>query len=109
MDLNVVVLALIVLGMVSAFIRRLLSGVPLRYQWGWLVSIFLVLGLAGFTFRYIPDRAGYITGVVWYILFLVPTLSITVINQNLSRQRYRQAYNLAKMVAFLHPADGFRE
>src|ERR1041385_2573089 len=72
---------------------------------GWRVAavvVFLTAGAAWFLF---PAGAGYIAGVAWLGLLLIPALSVRQIASRMLCQRFTSARRLARFLTFLHPAD----
>lgn len=51
----------------------------------------------------------YGAGGLWLLLVLVPGLIGRVYTQRFLQQQYSAAYRLAKIIGWLHPADGWRE
>jgi rhomboid protease GluP len=78
-------------------------------QWGWLVVCALTLLTLGVGLLRFPERAGYAAAVAWATLFLVPLWGQRWLQRLAVRQRYRTARRLARVLAWLHPADGWRE
>lgn len=80
-----------------------------RLPQGWLIvclSILLILGVGLVT---VPDRAGLISGSLWFVLILLPLMGNAQVNRWVMQEKYRQARRIAIALRWLHPADGFVE
>ncbi|MDX2242495.1 MAG: rhomboid family intramembrane serine protease [Leptolyngbyaceae cyanobacterium bins.302] len=80
-----------------------------RLPRGWLVVTGVILVSLGVGFVTAPAWAGYISGGVWVILYLLPLVGIARLNRLVSQERYRPARKIANLVKWLHPADGYVE
>jgi rhomboid protease GluP len=76
---------------------------------GWRMAAFAVLVVAGVSWIVKPDMAGYIGGGAWLALMLVPSLGLRKAAELVAQQRYASAWRLARLLRFLHPADGLLE
>ena len=68
-----------------------------------------VLVVAGVSWIVKPDMAGFIGGGAWLALMLVPSLGLRKAAELVAQQRYASAWRLARLLRFLHPADGLLE
>jgi rhomboid protease GluP len=76
---------------------------------GWIVlyaAVFL-LSIAGWLGR-LPAIT-YATAAVWFLLILLPALIGRLMSRQVVQQRYAAACRLARIICWLHPADGCRE
>jgi rhomboid protease GluP len=76
---------------------------------GWRMAAFAVLVVAGVSWILKPDMAGFIGGGAWLALMLVPSLGLRKAAELVAQQRYASAWRLARLLRFLHPADGLLE
>jgi rhomboid protease GluP len=76
---------------------------------GWLL-IYLatfLLSLAGWLWQ--QPATIYAAAAIWLLLILLPALVGRLYNRRVMQQRYAAARRLARIIGWLHPADGFRE
>jgi rhomboid protease GluP len=76
---------------------------------GWTVVCAAILALVGILLYVQPDRAGWIGGLLWLIFFVAPLVASRRVNQLFCQEQYERAFRLARLVCWLHPADGWRE
>lgn len=106
MDLNHVLVWIVALNTVVA----------LTVQWrrfgtryvGWLVAHGLVLIVLAASWLVAEERAGMISLAVWLPLVGLPMLLGRWLGSLLIRRQYDAARRVARMLAVLHPADGWR-
>lgn len=80
----------------------------LRYP-GWIaVHAFNLIALFLFM-RVMPEGAGFAALLVWTPTVLAPTLGSRYAGKLLGMQRYDQATRVVRVLAVLHPFDGWRE
>ncbi len=80
-----------------------------RLPRGWQIVTVILLTVLGVSWAIAPNWAGVISGLVWLVLFLLPSMGATRVNRLVSQERYRAARQLAIVVKWLHPADGMVE
>ncbi|MDX2228361.1 MAG: rhomboid family intramembrane serine protease [Leptolyngbyaceae cyanobacterium bins.349] len=80
-----------------------------RLPRGWLIVNVLILIVLGGSLILWPEWAGWISGGVWLVVFLLPLLGSGRVNRLVSQERYHAARQLAFWVKWLHPADGMVE
>ena len=78
-----------------------------RVPRGWLgvSGVLLVAVVVGWAIA--PQWAGYFSGGLWFLLFLLPLLGSALVNRLVLQDRYVAARRLAAGLKWLHPADGF--
>lgn len=74
---------------------------------GWLLIAGLLLGLTTLLQQVLPDQAGIISGVAWFLLVLVPQRVSVRITQLSWQHRFRAARRWAQVLRLLHPMDHF--
>ena len=76
---------------------------------GWIIKnvLILLVLIAGYLLR--PEIAGYLAGGIWIGLVLIPTLLQRLVVRASIQQKHARARAIARVVAVLHPFDGFRE
>jgi rhomboid protease GluP len=83
-----------------------------RYRFagrGWLVIYIAILLVA------LLGRLGkksvliYAAGAMWLLLVILPALLATFYHRRFLQQRYPVARHLARLISWLHPADGWRQ
>jgi rhomboid protease GluP len=76
---------------------------------GWMavyLAVFL-LSLAGWLSK--QPAITNAAAAIWFVLILLPGLIVKVYNQRILQQKYAAACRLARIISWLHPADGCRE
>ncbi|MGD1083367.1 MAG: rhomboid family intramembrane serine protease [Verrucomicrobiota bacterium] len=76
---------------------------------GWVVVSLAILLLAGFGQLGRQKACIYLAAALWLLLVLVPGLLGRSYHRHLLRQQYPAARRLARIVSWLHPADGWGE
>ena len=76
---------------------------------GWVVVGAVILVVGGAAEVFLPAYAGALVGAFWAVLVVLPSLLIRALLRAALGQRYAQAERIAKVVRWLHPADGWRE
>ncbi len=107
MNLNLILI--IIAGFSSAWILFQTIFTPRSYNRGWMVVSAVVLAIIIALFFIEPEAAGYGGAAVWGLLILVPSLGSRLAYRLLLQQKYRQARQLASLLRWLHPADGWLE
>ncbi|HEV8541227.1 MAG TPA: rhomboid family intramembrane serine protease [Verrucomicrobiae bacterium] len=80
-----------------------------RASRGWLcisIAILIVLSVAWFQKS---DPLVYIGAFMWSLLIAAPSLLARLYHKRLLEQRYTAAHRTARVIACLHPFDGWRE
>ena len=100
MNLNLLLIQLVAL---SCFFMVLRAAQVAR---GWvLVAIGILVVLAG-TYLWLPTRAGWISGGLWLLLLVVPSLGFAQVSRLTAQERFTAARRLATALRWLHPLDG---
>jgi len=103
MNLNIFLIQLVLFS--SVFMLAQAARVPR----GWLAVTGVILAVLAVSFAIAPAWAGFISGTVWFLLFLVPLLGFAKVNRLVSQERYRAARKWATVLRWLHPTDGMVE
>ena len=92
-----------VTGLVGA-LRRVRTAGP-----GWAVLFLLILAicLAGWSWQ--QPSLVYASGALWFLFVVVPGLLGKLYFRRFLEQRYPEARRLARIISWLHPADGWRQ
>jgi rhomboid protease GluP len=91
-----------------AFIFRLIrGGQPQNRSWILISGGVLVVSLLSWILK--PQLAGWISITCWILLVVLPLLGFNRVNQLIYQQDYQQAYQLSKLLRWLHPVDGWQE
>jgi rhomboid protease GluP len=80
----------------------------LQYR-GWVLVSALILVTLGAGLVLWPDRAGRIAALPWLLLFVVPGLGARLLAGLMARRAMGAASVLSRILALLHPFDGWRE
>jgi rhomboid protease GluP len=70
------------------------------------IVVLIVTAAAWFVF---PRQAGFIGGVVWFALLLLPAILLRKISDLTLRERFANALQLAAILRCLHPTDDIRK
>ncbi len=76
---------------------------------GWIGVSLLIVGIGFTTYFRLPEQAGYITGGLWAVLILSPSLLQRTVQRWTLRQQFDRAAKWARVAGWLHPFDGVRE
>lgn len=106
MDLNSLLIWLVCLSCLVTIVRMGRHHPPL---WGWVVVSGLTLLVTGGLAVVTPAIAAKVGACLWGLLLLLPTLISYQVHTLAAQQRFQQACQLAIVLSWLHPADGFRE
>lgn len=80
-----------------------------RLPQGWrIISGSILLVLVG-VYVTLPQWAGWISGGLWLLLVMLPLMGSLRVNRLFYRERYTAARQLANLLRWLHPADGWME
>jgi rhomboid protease GluP len=107
MDINHILLWFVGLSCFSILLRAI--RLPSNHSRGWVVVAGLVLGLTTVLVFVLPEQAGLIGGAVWGIWFVLPIAGMRWVSRLTYQEKYQEASRLATVLAWLHPADGWRD
>ena len=82
---------------------------PAALNQSWRVAALIVLAVAAVAWVACPAAAGYIGGLVWFLLLFLPTIGLRKMTQLAERGHYRSAGRLGTAVQILHPSNELRE
>ncbi len=91
-----------------ASLVRLVRGGAGRSR-GWIAVNACVLAAMGATYLTLPGLEGYVGLGVWGTLYLAPALGSRRMGRLILAGRYDAAERTARVLAWLHPADGWRQ
>ncbi|MEE3719786.1 hypothetical protein V2H45_23875 [Tumidithrix elongata RA019] len=77
-----------------------------RDRRGWAIVAAAILVVTVVLLYFAPKWASPISGSLWLILIVFPTVLLQWVNRLVYQQSYRKARMLAECVRWLHPADG---
>ncbi len=72
----------------------------------WMAVCAIVLAVLVVSIIVIPDVSGYVTGIVWALLLVIPAVGLRYAQTLIMQQRYEQARCLIRFVRLLHPVPG---
>ncbi|MDY6940924.1 MAG: rhomboid family intramembrane serine protease [Cyanobacteriota bacterium] len=107
MNLNQLLLWMVCLSSAALLARS--SRSPQETARGWSIVSIAILAIAGLTFYWVPAWAGWISGSLWALLVIVPIVGLRRSNRLCFGERYDRASQWAKVLAWLHPTDGWVE
>ena len=76
---------------------------------GWRVAAIVVLVIAGTSWFVVPAHAGYLAGVAWLFLLLLPAIGLRKMMELAEFRRYTTARRLATALQILHPSAELRQ
>ena len=79
------------------------------FPWGWLFVLLLIAGTIAVGYVAFPGIIGYVALAEWLLLVLIPSLGQRLALRLVNARRTTSARWVARIVAALHPADGWRE
>ncbi|MBW4648320.1 MAG: rhomboid family intramembrane serine protease [Kastovskya adunca ATA6-11-RM4] len=107
MDLDRILIWMVCLSCLALLLQA--TRLPLRDSLGWILVSSFILTITAATFYFSPAWAAWVSGSLWAILVMIPLLGRAKVNRLFYQQRYSQAYKLAALLRWLHPADGWLE
>jgi rhomboid protease GluP len=76
---------------------------------GWVVVYLAILLVAVWGKIEGQEACLYAAVAMWVVFVLIPGLLFRALNRRFLQQRYRDAFRLARVMSWLHPADGWRQ
>jgi len=76
---------------------------------GWVVLYLAILFVAGFGKLEEEKACIYAAAAIWLMFVLLPGLIGRLYSRRLLQQQYAAAFRLARLLSWLHPADGWRQ
>ena len=105
MDTNQILLWIVGVGSVLPLLRLLRASHTGTS--GWMAVLTFVLLLTAGAYLIVPEQAGYVGGIAWGLLLLVPSLGIRWLGRFVGNQQYGRARRLSRFLRVLHPLDGW--
>ncbi len=106
MDLNHIFLFLAVISPLIVLARAWRPGVPYR---GWRIAAIVVLIITAAAWIFVPRAAGYIGGLAWIVLLLLPAIGLRKMTELAARGDYRSAGKLGTILQIVHPSPELRD
>jgi membrane associated rhomboid family serine protease len=104
-DLNHIFLFLAVVSSLLVLARAWRPGQPYR---GWRIAALIVLAISCVFWIFLRSAAGYIGGIAWFALLLLPAIGLRKMTERAARGDYRSARKLATILQILHPSAELR-
>jgi len=105
-DLNHIFLFLAVISPLIVLARAWRPAVPYR---GWRIAAIVVLIITAAAWIFVPRAAGYIGGLAWIVLLLLPPLGLRKKTELAARGDYRSAGKLGTILQIVHPSPELRD
>jgi membrane associated rhomboid family serine protease len=105
-DLNHIFLFLAVVSSLLVLVRAWRPGQPYR---GWRIPALIVLAISCVSWIFLRSAAGYIGGIAWFALLLLPTIGLRKMTELAARGDYRSAGKLGAILQILHPSAELRD
>jgi rhomboid protease GluP len=107
LETNRILFFLVAVWTVASLVRLVRGGA--RRSRGWIAVNAFVLGAMGTTRFALPGLEGFVGLGVWGTLYLAPALGSRRMGRLILAGRYDAAERTARVLAWLHPADGWRQ
>jgi membrane associated rhomboid family serine protease len=104
-DLNHILLFLAIVSPLAVLARAWRPGPTYR---GWRIAALAVLIVAGISWLFIRNAAGYIAGGAWLALLFIPAVGLRRVADLAAHHRYKSARKLATGLKVFHPSDELR-
>jgi membrane associated rhomboid family serine protease len=105
-DLNHIFLFLAVISPLIVLARAWRPGAPYR---GWRIAAIVVLIITTAAWIFVPRAAGYIGGLAWIVLLVLPVIGLRKMTELAARGGYRSAAKLGMILQILHPSAELRD
>lgn len=106
MDLNHILLFLAVISPLLVLARAWRPGAPYH---GWRVAALVVLAVTAVAWLLAPMAAGYIGGLAWVVLLLLPAIGLRKMTEFAAQGDYKSAAKLGTILQILHPSAELRD
>lgn len=103
MSLNTIVIQLVCISCGLMLLRA--RSIPK----GWVAISGFILLVVGAMLLLLPAQTAWVSGSLWFILYLLPLLGFARVNALVRQERYRQARKAASLFRWLHPMDGWMD
>lgn len=104
-DLNHILFFLSIVSPLAVLARAWRPGPTYR---GWRIAALIVLVVAGFSWLFFRNEAGYIAGGAWLALLFIPAVGLRRVAELAANHKYKSARILATGLRILHPSDKLR-
>ena len=106
MDLNHIFLFLAV---VSSLLVLARAGRPGQRYRGWRIAGLIVLAISCVAWIFLRCAAGYIGGIAWFALLLVPAIGLRKMTEFAAKGDYKSAAKLGTILQIFHPSAELRD
>jgi membrane associated rhomboid family serine protease len=105
-DLNHIFLFLAVVSSLLVLARAWRPGQPYRR---WRVAALIVLAISCASWIFLRSAAGYIGGIAWFALLLLPAIGLRKMTEFAAKGDYKSAARLGTTLQILHPSAELRD
>jgi membrane associated rhomboid family serine protease len=105
-DLNHIFLFLAVVSSLLVLARAWRPAQPFR---GWRIAALIVLAISCVSWFFLRSAAGYIGGLAWFALLLLPTIGLRKMTELAAKGDYKSAARLGTTLQILHPSAELRD
>ena len=106
MELNHIFLFLAVVSSLLVLARAWRPGQPYRR---WRVAALIVLAISCASWIFLRSAAGYIGGIAWFALLLLPAIGLRKMTEFAAKGDYKLAARLGTTLQILHPSAELRD
>ena len=106
MDLNHIFLFLAVVSSLLVLARAWRPGQPYR---GWRIAALIVLAISCVSWIFLRSAAGYIGGIAWFALLLLPAIGLRKMTEFAAKGDYKSAARLGTTLQILQPSAELRD
>jgi membrane associated rhomboid family serine protease len=105
-DLNHIFLFLAVVSSLLVLVRAWRPGQPYR---GWRIPALIVLAISCVSWIFLRSAAGYIGGIAWFALLLLPAIGLRKMTEFAAKGDYKSAARLGTTLQILQPSAELRD
>jgi membrane associated rhomboid family serine protease len=105
-DLNHIFLFLAVVSSLLVLARAWRPGQPYR---GWRIAALIVLAISCVSWIFLRSAAGYIGGIAWFALLLLPAIGLRKMTEFAAKGDYKSAARLGTTLQILQPSAELRD
>lgn len=112
MDINVILIWFVLFSCVLSisYQTRLIRKREITDKFtGWFIVYSAIFVITIVFIIFIPGKAGYIGGALWFIFVLIPMLGELFVQRYSLKEEYEKALVISKITSFLHPADNIKD
>ncbi len=107
MPFNEIVLAIVCVSCVTVIVRSFQLSIDHYYSWAIISGLIIVIALG--VISYNSSTGVAIISLIWLIFLIIPKAGFLLVKKLFYQQNYQKARQLALLLRWLHPTDGWWE